>query len=65
MSRLVRLVIHMWMVLGAVVGQVGVTRSPIITELILIFAASEPIEAHVHQLGASGHDSVVCDTGCR
>ena len=59
-----RLVIHGWIVIGALVGQVLGTRIPIVVELILVLIAAEPVETHVHQLGVSGHYGVVCDTSC-
>ena len=37
---------------------------PIVAELILRFAAAEPMETNVHRLGASGHNGVVCETSC-
>ena len=52
------------MVLGYVGNQVGDTRSPIVVESILIFAAADPKETHAHRIGASGQDGIVCDTGC-
>ena len=53
------------MVLGDIVGEVGGPRSPIVAELILRFAAADPVETYVHRLGAYGHNGVVCDTRCR
>ena len=40
-------------VLGPVVGSVVGTATPVDTKLILGFAASQPVETHVHGFGAS------------
>ena len=53
-----RLVIHWWMVLGAVIGQVVGPRIPMVADLILIFATLDPVKTHVRRFGVSGPDGV-------
>ncbi len=53
------------MVLGPVVCSVGVSWAPEKMELVLGFAASKPMESHIHGFCASGlyvvvHDSDSC-----
>ena len=47
------------MVLGVVVGKILLARFPMHSELSLFHTVSDPIEAHVHSLGAFGLDSVI------
>ncbi len=47
------------MVLGPVVGKILFTRSPIDAELAWAFTVLEPVEAHVHGLGAFWLDFAV------
>ena len=54
--------IHWWVVIGDVVGQVGGPRSLIVVELILIFMAPDPVKTYARLFGAFGHYGVVCDT---
>jgi hypothetical protein len=49
-------------VLGPVVSLVGWSRAPEISKLILGFAASEPMELHVHSFSAPGLNVVVYNT---
>ena len=37
--------------------------SPVETALVLVFAAAEPVETHVHGIGTFWDDSVIYDTG--
>ena len=56
--------VHMvgWgMVLGEVVGQIPCPCIPIELELSLLDTVSEPVEAHVHGLGAFLFDGVIQD----
>ena len=50
--------------LGPVIGPVVFARAPIEFELLLGFAATEPMETHVHRFGAMGLDVVVDDSKC-
>ena len=49
------------MMLGTVVGQVLVSWCPVVAEVFLRVAASEPPEAHVHGLEHFVHHSLVGD----
>ena len=54
------------MMLGTVVGQVLVSWCPVLTEVFLGLAASEPPEAHVHRLEHFVHHGLVgeaCGSG--
>ena len=48
-------------VLGPLVGEISITRSPIDAELALAFVVSEPVEMHVHCFGAFWLDFAVYD----
>ena len=48
-------------VLSAVVAVVVLSTVPVDAELLLGFAASEPVEAHVHRLRLFGDNCVVSD----
>ncbi len=47
-----------------IIGSVVFARAPIEFELLLGFAATEPMETHVHRFGATGLDVVVDDSKC-
>jgi len=47
------------MVLGKIICPVGGTWAPKDVELALLFAIAEPIEAHVHSLGAFLFDCAI------
>ena len=49
------------MMLGTVVSQVLVSWCPVVAEVFLGVAASEPPEAHVHGLEHFVHHGLVCD----
>ena len=46
---------------GALIRQIGSYRIPIVTKLILIFPAADPVEAHVHVFDAFGYDGIFCE----
>ena len=52
------------MMLGPIICSVVFARAPIEFELLLGFAATEPMETHVHRFGATGLDVVVDDSKC-
>ena len=48
---------------GDVISQIGNSRIPIVTELILIILAADPVEAHVQGFGEFGDNGIICDPG--
>ena len=54
----------MRMVIGYVVANIGASRIPIVTELSLGFAESNPIETHIHGFGLFGDNGIVGDSHC-
>ena len=63
MSGSASFVVKRWMILGAVVDKIRVTRGPVEVELALGFAAAEPPESHVYGFDVLGDDGLVDDTG--
>ena len=53
---------HRRVMFGRVVSFVGWSWGPIEPKLSLCFAASKPVEAHVHGLGSLGDDRLVGDS---
>ena len=45
----------------AVISQIGNSGRPIVTELIIRIPEADPVEAHVHGVGAFGNNGIVCD----
>ena len=56
-------VVRWGVMFGEVVGTITVPWLPVDSELALVFAVFEPVEAHIHVFGASGLDLVVGDSG--
>ena len=53
------------MVFGVVVGEILLAWLPVHSELALLHTVSNPVESHIHGLGALGLDCVVGDAfGC-
>ena len=50
-----------WVVLREVVGQVDGATAPVDDELALLYAITDPVESHVHGLGAALLDGAVDD----
>jgi hypothetical protein len=59
MSTLVGFMVGVWVVFGVVVSPVLRAGIPVVTELVLEGAATEPPEAHIHHLGLVGHNCFV------
>jgi hypothetical protein len=59
MSTLVGFMVGIWVVFGVVVSPVFRTGIPVVTELVLGGAATEPPEAHIHYFGLAGHNCFV------
>ena len=59
MFRLVRKMIHWRVIIGAVISPVLGAGGPIEPELALDHAAENPVEPHIHGLGALGGNGVV------
>ena len=52
------------MLLGPVISMISGASFPVDAELALVKAVAEPVEAHVHSLGAFGLDRVVSNAFC-
>jgi hypothetical protein len=59
MSTLVGFILGIQVVFGVLVSPVFRTRIPVVTELVLGGAATEPPEAHIHHFGPEGHNRFV------
>ena len=55
------LVVNVWVGLGRIVGEIGWSRAPKVSELALGFSAAEPPKAHVHGFHSFGNDGLVGD----
>ena len=62
MSTLVGFIVGVWVVFGVVVIPVFRAGVPVVTELVLGGAATEPPEAHIHHFGPAGHNCFVGNT---
>jgi hypothetical protein len=62
MSTLVGFIVGVWVVFGAVVSSVFRAGIPVVTELVLGGAATEPPEVHIHHFGLVGHNRFVGNT---
>ncbi len=51
-------------VFGVIVGPVLGACIPVVSKLILGFAAMEPPKMHIHHLGPAGHNSLVGNSRC-
>ena len=58
----VGLLVYRRIVLGAIVVNIGVSGSPIETELSLVFAVEKPIETNIHGFGLFGDNGIVDDS---
>ncbi len=59
MSTLVGFMVGVWVVFSVVVSPVCRARVPVVTELDLGGAATEPPEVHIHHFGPVGHNCFV------
>ncbi len=59
MSTLVGFMVGVQVVFGVVVSPVFRAGIPVVTELVLRGAATEPPEAHIHHFGPAGHNCFV------
>jgi hypothetical protein len=51
--------VGVWVVFGVVVGPVFGAGIPVVTELVLGGAATEPLEAHIHHFGPAENNHFV------
>ncbi len=64
MSLSVGFMVGIWVVFCVVVGPVLGARVPIVPELVLRCAATEPPEAHIHHFAPARHNGIINNSGC-
>ena len=62
MSTLAGFMVGVRVVFGAVVGPVFRASIPVVMELVLGGAATEPLEAHIHHFGLAGNNCCIGNT---
>ena len=63
MCRLMFLMAQWGLMFGDVISKMRNSRIPIVTELILIILAADPVEAYVQGFGEFGDNGIICDPG--